>query len=574
MNLMLPAFLLRRALPALTAALLSLVVTAAPALAHAQIVQTVPFDTQRIEPGDEPEAVTLTFNEAIDAPPGGIRVFDADGARVDLDGTVAAADDPAVVGRAVEPLDEGSYIVTWRVVSADGHPLRGAYVFTVGDGAAVSDAVVADVFGGGGGAVGPTSVVVAGLSYASVLLVAGALLALAFGGAREDERVRLLVHRAAMAGVALSLLTVPLQAMAVSGDGLAAAVSGAQLGSVLASSVGMGALLRAAALGAVLVLRGRQQQAAGVVALLSFLVDGHTRTVDPAWLLFSADAIHLVAGAVWFGGLSVLLLNLRAQKLADDPVGGASLVAAWSKLATVAVIVVSLAGSALTFVLVRTPTALFSTDYGVLLQVKLVLAAIVIGLGAYNHFKLVPAVERAVVRVPAGASESGTASPDAPEAPVVVRTEAGWLRLRSTVRAEVVLLVAIMLVTGWLSSQRPASEAVGIGGLFDGTQALTDTVDLQLLIDPNLAGRNSIHIYLLDETGRPYSDVEGLDLQLSLPAQDIGPIERTPVVTGPGHWTLEGGELALPGTWEITVNVRIDRFTQTPLTYTAVVGAG
>jgi hypothetical protein len=61
---------------------------------------------------------------------------------------------------------------------------------------------------------------------------------------------------------------------------------------------------------------------------------------------------------------------------------------------------------------------------------------------------------------------------------------------------------------------------------------------------------------------------------LSLPAQDIGPLERVPTVTGPGHWTLEGGELALVGTWDITVNVRIDRFTQQSVTFSSVVGSG
>ena len=567
----------RRALLVLLAAFAAIAVSATPAMAHAAVVQTVPFDTERLEPSDVPDAVTIVFNEPVDAPPGGIRVFNADNERVDVDGPVSAADgDPLVVGRLVPELPVGSYLVTWRVVSADGHPIRGAYVFTVGDAAALSDGFIEDIFGAGEGPARPASIVVAGLTYASVLLAAGALLAISLGGASASDRVTALVRRGAQAGIVLSLLTIPLQAMAVSGDGLAAVTSGAQLGAVLSASVGVGAMVRIAALGGVLALSGTARTAAGVVALLSFLIDGHTRTVDPAWLMFSADTVHLLAAAVWFGGLIVLLLNLRARKLADDPIGGAAMVAGWSKLAMWTVVAVSLAGSALTFVLVRDPLALFTTTYGQLLQVKLILAAIVIAVGAYNHFKLVPAVERAIVSVPAGASDAEVAPDGAAPvpAPVTVRTEAGWKRLGSTVRTEVVLLVAIMLVTGVLSSQRPASEAVGIGGIFDGTQAVADGLDLQLLIDPNLAGRNSIHLYLLDATGRPYSDIEGLDMLLSLPAQDIGPLERVPVVTGPGHWTLEGGELALPGTWEITVNVRLDRFTQQSLTFTSVVGAG
>jgi copper transport protein len=568
---------LRRALLVLLAALAAVAVSAAPAMAHAAVVQTVPFDTERLDSGDVVDAVTIEFNEPVDAPPGGIRVFDADNQRVDVDGPVAAADDdPAVVGRSVPNLGVGSYLVTWRVVSADGHPLRGAYVFTVGDAAQLSDSFIQDVFGAGDGPARPASIVVAGLTYVVVLLAAGALLSISLAGATQDGRVAALVRRAAQLAIALSLLTIPLQAMAVSGDGLAAVTSGVQLGAVLSASVGIGALVRVVALVGVLGLSGRARTAAGVVALLSFLIDGHTRTVEPSWLMFGADTAHLLAGAVWFGGLTVLLLNLRARKLADDPIGGAAMVAGWSKLATWAVVVVSVAGSALSFALVREPIALLTTTYGQLLQVKLILAGIVIALGAYNHFKLVPAVERAVVAVPSGGSDAATdtAASDAASVRVTVRTEAGWQRLGSTVRTEVVLLVAIMLVTGVLSSQRPASEAVGIGGIFDGTQSIVDGVDLQLLIDPNTAGRNSIHLYLLDATGRPYSQIEGLDMLLSLPAQDIGPLERVPTVTGPGHWTLEGGELALVGTWDITVNVRIDRFTQQSVTFSSVVGSG
>ncbi|MFT6804218.1 MAG: copper transport protein, partial [Nitriliruptoraceae bacterium] len=130
---------LRRALLVLLAALAAVAVSAAPAMAHAAVVQTVPFDTERLDSGDVVDAVTIEFNEPVDAPPGGIRVFDADNQRVDVDGPVAAADDdPAVVGRSVPNLGVGSYLVTWRVVSADGHPLRGAYVFTVGDAAQLS----------------------------------------------------------------------------------------------------------------------------------------------------------------------------------------------------------------------------------------------------------------------------------------------------------------------------------------------------------------------------------------------------------------------------------------------------
>lgn len=310
------------------------------------------------------------------------------------------------------------------------------------------------------------------------------------------------------------------------------------------------------------------------MALASFLVDGHTRTVDPQWLIIVGDALHLVAGAVWFGGLVVLLRELRGRQLADDPVGGATMLAGWSRLAMWSVAGVVVGGVAMSYTTVRDPLALVTTDYGQLLQAKLVLALIVIGMGAWNHFKLVPVVEQAAP-VPAGGA-TATETPTEPagdDEDLRVRTGLAWLRLRRAVRAEVGILVAILLVTGVLQNERPAAEALGIGGTFQVTEELTEDLNLDIVVDPNIAGQNSIHLYLLNDAGRTVSDVEGVSMSLSLPDQDIGPIERQPVVSGPGHWVLNGRELALPGTWEITADVRIDRFTSATVTVPVVVGA-
>lgn len=577
-----PARLTSRVLVALLVGLLLALATAAPALAHASVRQTTPFDGERVEPDDVPDAVTIEFNEDVAVPPDGIRVFDEDGARVDTDGEVAGTDAPDVAGRALRPLDDGAYVVTWRAVSEDGHPIRGAFVFTVGGAAQASDTLVADLFSGDGGAsVALVQRLATAATYAVVLFAVGALLAAGVLGRAATERSAAWVRRAAITGIVLCVLAVPLQAMAASGDGMAVLVDGQQLWTVLTSSVGLAAIVRVIGLVGVLLTAGRARLAAGVVALLSFLVDGHTQTVEPVWLMLAGDALHLLAGAVWFGGLVVLVRELRARQLVDDPVGGATMLAGWSRLAVWSVAGVVVGGSAMAFATVRQPLALVTSTYGQLLQVKLLLAVIVIGIGAWNHLRLVPRVQEAMP-VPAGgatttsegAGVEGPARPGADgDQPVEVRTGLAWLRLRRTVRAEVLLLVAVLLVTGLLQNERPAAEALGIGGTFQVTEQLTEELNLDIVVDPNVAGENAIHLYLLNDAGRTVSDVEEVTMELSLPQQDIGPIERTPVVSGPGHWVLVGRELALPGTWEITANVRVDRFTETSVTVPVVVGS-
>lgn len=50
-------------------------------------------------------------------------------------------------------------------------------------------------------------------------------------------------------------------------------------------------------------------------------------------------------------------------------------------------------------------------------------------------------------------------------------------------------------------------------------------------------------------------------LSLTQLDRDIGPIEREPFVAGPGHWQVNGRDLAVPGRWTIEIVLGIDRFT-------------
>lgn len=85
---------------------------------------------------------------------------------------------------------------------------------------------------------------------------------------------------------------------------------------------------------------------------------------------------------------------------------------------------------------------------------------------------------------------------------------------------------------------------------------------VQLVVAPARAGFNQIHLYTFDPAGRPAELAESIELELALPAADVGPIERTATRAGPAHAQLNGSDLALGGTWQITVRVRTDRFTE------------
>lgn len=558
---------------ALAAALVTaslLVVSGAPADAHAVLQSTTPADGTSLD--HAPERIALTFDEPVSVPSGGLRVYDSEGEQV-AGGTLPDTPPEVVAGDLPEELAEGTYVVTWRVVSTDGHPVKGAFVFSVGEGGEVDESLVAQLFSGAGELPAAIAATVGRwAAYTATLLAVGAVVFLTWVARRPeagpDERARLGRTGAAAAGlgVAAALLTVPLQAAQVSGAGLAAGFVRADLlVEAAASSVGLTAAVQTVGLVAVAVALRRSEAtwsspvalAGGATALGALLVSGHTRTVEPIWLMVGADAVHLVAAAAWFGGLVMLALVLRRRRLADDPVGGARLVARFSLVASLALVGVVVAGLAMSWALVRAPRALTTTAFGWTLLVKTALVAGVIAIGTYNNRRLVPAVRRLLPAsvearpVPAGAADDRGAR----------AAERAWGRLTATVAFEAAGLVAVLGVTAALVYLQPAAEAAGVTGAYSTYVALGSDMEVNVVVDPNRVGRNEIHLYLLDETGRP-APADRLTLQLSLPAKDIGPITRRPEVAGPGHWIQVGSDLSIPGRWELTVQVDRSRFEQ------------
>ncbi|CAN5716806.1 hypothetical protein BH24ACT3_BH24ACT3_07980 [soil metagenome] len=153
-----------------------LVGSASPASAHASLVGTTPGDGAELDraPGD----VVLEFNEPVSVSLGGVRVFDADGDRVDRD-------DPATEANTVRvdlqpEIGDSTYVVTYRVASADGHPIRGAFLFRVGEAGEIDESTLAAFFSEG--ADRPWEITAAVLRFATylgALLVAGGALFLA-----------------------------------------------------------------------------------------------------------------------------------------------------------------------------------------------------------------------------------------------------------------------------------------------------------------------------------------------------------------------------------------------------------
>lgn len=555
-------------------------VSPSPAWAHAELSTTEPVSGSVL--ATSPQAVVLTFTEAVSVEVDGVRVLDAGAARRDTG--EASASGTRVTVPLSGSLADGGYLVAWRVVSADGHPIHGAFQFSVGTRATVDPDLAERAFGASGDRRDEVlGAVFRGLSYLAALVVSGAVLV----GTRlrrphEPSPVSHRLGALAGPGVVALALQVPVRASLATGRGWGSVSEAGVLGRSLGD--GMGWALGLSILGLVLVgiaaelpFRGAVQViacAGAVLAPLGFALTGHTRTMSPAPVALAADLAHLAAAAVWFGGLVALLGALRRRRAAGDVVGAGEAVAAFSALAGGALVLVALTGSALGAIEVGGLEALTTTTYGRLLLAKVALVALVAAGGGWNRLRLLPHLAGGASTGPGGSvdpagsdlAESGDpAEPDpvaSEPAPVAVRAPAGqdprWRTLTRILRLEVAALVVVVAVTGVLVNVTPAKAVPTLVN----TSAPIGDGSLNLTVDPGRAGANQVHLFLLAPDGTPDDRFREATVTFTLPALDLGPIEGEAVRVGAGHFQVDGADLSIAGSWVVTVSVQPDRFTK------------
>ncbi|MFP5487680.1 MAG: CopD family protein, partial [Acidimicrobiia bacterium] len=126
------------------------------------------------------------------------------------------------------------------------------------------------------------------------------------------------------------------------------------------------------------------------IGVASFAFDGHTTTEGPRVLHAVVNAVHVSAAAVWFGGLVAIVVVVVGRTGAVGP-----LLVGFSRLATVSLVAVALAGATMAALILDDPSGITGTDWGRRLLVKVGAVVVAASLGAYHHLAVVP-------RLPAG----------------------------------------------------------------------------------------------------------------------------------------------------------------------------
>ncbi|WP_198020173.1 copper resistance CopC/CopD family protein [Nocardioides sp. J54] len=531
------------ALVLLAVAALLVVGSPSPAQAHARPVGTYPADNEVVP--EAPTELSVTFNEPVTLAAAGNQVLGPDGAEVASSFSVR---DRVLTISLEEALPDGTHVVTWRVTSSDSHPVAGAWTFAVGAPSAHAPAVPVvteqrDVR--------LAQAIATGVQYAGLLGLAGVVgvaTLLAPVAVRRDAVLARRWHRAAGGFAALaalgSTLLAPLSALRALGEPLGAwwsadtwseAVRGAS--ATTAAVVVVGVLATVAAL-----RRGLDvlAAAAAATALAAMVLVGHTRSSGPAAVVLGADLVHLGAAALWWGGLVALGLAL-APGTGLRPAARAVLVARFSGAAAVSVLGLVAAGLVLYWQVAHSVGGLWETGYGrtVLLKVALVLP--VVALAGWNRYRLLPRLGTGPREDPAGAEG----------------------RLRTVVRCEAGVLVAVVAATGVLVNLTPPARSATEPPPLAAERAVTVDVGGGLSADMTLApgrpGVNGVRLRVTDADGRPVELAGPPTLTLLQPEREVGPLRRPVTPSASGTWEATA-DLPVTGTWEVTLAVPLSRF--------------
>jgi copper transport protein len=548
-------------------AVVATLVAPASAWAHAALLHTTPEASMN----RPPKQVAMTYSEAVEPRFAVVSITDAAGRRVAAGPPGRSPANPDTLVTPVKPIGEGWYLVYWRVISADGHPVRGAFTFAVGpnpgpapqfpipslsETAATTQLLIA------------RWVVFLSTMSAIGLFVLRALTARPLVRVLRGSSLRALTL-ALWVSLAVALIATPVYVVLATAQ--FALRSALDLGAIVplmrSSAFGRGyldlelalALFAAAAALCVWIDRPERPQrsvaelfattgallAAGACLLVPGAA-GHAAQTAPRGLSLAFDWFHLAAGSIWVGGLVGLLVLWRSTAELLRVAALSFVVPRFSNIAFASVML--LIGSGIGSSVQHLPTlaTLWQTSYGKTLVVKIALLGAAMLLAAVNLSRTKPRLQAASTRPTLAAGAA--------------------VLLRRLVTGEAILVFGAVFAAGLLSSLAPPSKALAKLGHVSakvGPGRISHVVQhgsyrLEFDIDPNRAALPNTFGVRITRGGKPVQganvvarfdmlDMTMSELAYKLPERAPGTFARSaPALVMVGHWGVDF-EITPPG---------------------------
>ena len=549
----------------------------ATAWAHAALLRTVPSASRTVN--EAPPQVSLTYSEPVEPRFAIVSVTDATGRQVTAGAPQRASGAPQTLVTTLQRVPEGWYLVFWRVISADGHPVRGAFTFAVGPNPgpppqfrvpSLSETATT------------TQLLVARwIVYLSALTALG-LLVLRFLIARSVARRvsgTSLRPLSVALGVALGIALIAIPVYVVISTAQFTLRSAFDLGAVLpvarASNFGrdfldleLVLLFFAVAAGAAVFTDRPERPHRSVAELLSVGsalttgaaaltlpgLAGHAGQKSPRGLALPLDALHLCAASIWIGGLIGIVVFWLTVGRQGRVAALAVIVPRFSTVAFVSVLVLVSSGIGQSLLELPTLGSLWQTSYGQALLVKIALLAAALVLAAVNLARTKPRLQAAGVRPSLGPGAA--------------------LLLRRLVQGEIVFVAGALFAAAVLTSLPPPASAlarvkniaarVGPGPV--STVLTKGAYRVRVSVSPNKAAIANAFTVRVTRDGKPVPGVQVvsrfdmLDMEMGEQSYQLrelrpGTFSKTvPALVMVGHWGLQF-EVTPPGAQPFVVTL-------------------
>lgn len=536
----------RRTVAAIALIVMGLALSAAPAVAHADLLSSDPKSGSTL--ATAPTRVTLTYSERVDAGLSVVSVLNTGGAHIHAGAAAAVTGQPRELSVSLPiHLPDGVYTVNWRAVSSDdGHVTAGAFAFGVGTEPGATPTTVPPPASPGPSVLGITGkmLLYAGLA---VLFAAAFVGTIAFGGDIPARRTVLLVASSVAVAGAVAMLFAEQHAVGVG------------LGTLLRSDVGtpylwLLALVAATAATSAWAETARSRWELPVVgmgaaaAMFARAAGGHAAAATSApWLQVGVQWLHFMSVGAWVGGLVLVAVLLRTHTRAGSPAPVAE-IKRFSAIAFGSVLVLAITGS------IRSVNELggiagvghlLDSSYGVTLTIKVGFAVALVAFGGINRYRSIPRL-----------------------------TDDGRL-FRRVIGAELVASLALFGFTATLTSLPPAVDAsrpaaTAPASITASGSDFATTTKIALRATPGTPGPSTFTADLTDyDTGSP-AQAASVELRFQPKgSQQVGGSTLQLLHTAGARWTASGTNLSLDGAWSVIATiVRPAGTVQIPLTLT------
>jgi copper transport protein len=501
--------------------------------AHAGLKASEPAASAILE--QPPKEIVLHFGEAVEVSFGSIRLFDSRSKLVVLPEPKFVEVNGAIDAKSVRveapELQPGSYLVVWRVVSADSHPVQGAFAFQIGTKGLNLESLSEEILASSSApfAVRLMMGFARWLSFLGVMVMIGAMLLAT--RIVTHSRVDKIIFGSWITAFIGSTLVLLLQAPYALGQAMSVGELFGAVDEVLQTRLGTWLVVRGIILLAFLLLIKQRvlhnkpiYRMAAILLVIglfaTFSISGHPGMREFSALSIGTDIVHFFSVSAWMGGLVTLVL------LGRDWQSASSRVISWfSFTATISMPIMVATGVAQAWRMMEGLQNIFSTTYGVVLSVKvlLVIVAIAAGTRARQLFK----------------------------SKKVDQQDLREIKFSRTVIAESMIGVVVLAVTAVLVSVPPLS--VSGAKAFEATVVQANVI-ADIRLTPARAGEVEVHI-LFSPPGGALQSITEATARISLAAEEIPAIPIDVQLVGTNHFQAA---LLVPraGDWllEIFVN--------------------